>query len=98
MVARKALAEIAALRRTHVDFRRAVIRVGDAMGAAGDRETLVRVLLDTVRALVGAETVLFWVDRGPSVDARAGSGVGGNERRRVSSGGGGVEGGPAQSR
>ena len=88
LVARNAVAERNELRRTHDEFRRAVIRVGDAMGAAGDRETLVHVLLDTVRTLVGAETAVFWIDRGPSVDARAGSGIGGNESRRVASGGG----------
>jgi diguanylate cyclase (GGDEF)-like protein len=88
LVARNAVAERNVLRRTHDEFRSAVIRVGDAMGAAGDRESLVRVLLDTVRTLVGAETAVFWIDRGPSVDARAGSGVGGDETRRVASGGG----------
>ena len=56
------------------------------MGAAGDRETLVRVLLDTVRALVAADTAVFWVDRGPSIDARAASGAGADEVRRVPSG------------
>ena len=58
------------------------------MGAAGDRETLVRVLLDTVRTLVAADTAVFWIDRGPSIEARAGSGQGGDETRKVPSGSG----------
>jgi diguanylate cyclase (GGDEF)-like protein len=81
--ARRTRRELESLRRSHAEFRRAVIRVGDAFSAAGDRETLVRVLLDTSRTLVGADSAVFWVDRGPSIDARAGSGVGGDGPRRV---------------
>lgn len=88
LVARNAVNERDHLRRTHVEFRRAIMRAGEAMGAAGDRETLVRVMLDTVRTLAGAETAVFWMDRGPSIDGRAGSGAGGDEPRRVPRGGG----------
>jgi len=88
VIVRDAMRDVDELRRTHVEFRRAVISVGEALGAAGDRETLVRVLLDATRALVAADTALFWVDRGPSIDARAGSGAGGDLSRRVPSGSG----------
>jgi diguanylate cyclase (GGDEF)-like protein len=71
------------LERSRQEFRRSFVRLGDALGASDDREQLVRVALDAALALTAADTALFWIDRGPSIDALAGSGVGGDEARRV---------------
>jgi diguanylate cyclase (GGDEF)-like protein len=71
------------LDRSRQEFRRSLVRLGDALGASDDREQLVRVLLDAALALTSGDTAVFWVDRGPSVDARAGCGAGGDEARRV---------------
>ncbi|MCU1485429.1 MAG: diguanylate cyclase with sensor [Actinomycetia bacterium] len=71
------------LERGRQEFRRSLVRLGDALGASDNREELVRVTLDAALALTSADTALFWVDRGPSIDARAGSGAGGDEARRV---------------
>jgi diguanylate cyclase (GGDEF)-like protein len=71
------------LERSRQEFRRSLVRLGDALGASDNREELVRVTLDAALGLTAADTAVFWVDLGPSVDARAGCGVGGADKRRV---------------
>jgi diguanylate cyclase (GGDEF)-like protein len=83
VLARRSDGAVAELERSRQEFRRALVRLGDALGASGNREDVVRVTLDTARGLTGADTAVFWMDRGPSIDARAGSGEGGEEPRRV---------------
>jgi diguanylate cyclase (GGDEF)-like protein len=86
VLAREGGEAVTELEHSRQEFRRSLVRIGDALGASGDREELVRVALDAALGLTTADTALFWVDRGPSVDARAGSGEGGEERRRVGRG------------
>jgi two-component system cell cycle response regulator len=71
------------LEHSREEFRRSLVRLGEALGASEDREALVRVTLDAARGLTAADTAVFWIDRGPSVDSRAGCGDGGEEERRV---------------
>jgi diguanylate cyclase (GGDEF)-like protein len=86
VLAREGDEAVTELEHSRQEFRRSLVRLGDALGASGDREELVRVALDAALGLTTADTALFWVDRGPSVDARAGCGEGGEERRRVGRG------------
>jgi diguanylate cyclase (GGDEF)-like protein len=77
---------IAELEQSRGDARRALVRLGDALGAADDREALVGVVLEAARAIAGADSSVFWFDRGPEIVARARHGEGTDADRRVAPG------------
>jgi two-component system cell cycle response regulator len=56
--------------------RAALRQVGDALAASGDAESIVRLLLGTVRTLTDAEQARWWFDRGPAVELVMTSGEG----------------------
>jgi two-component system cell cycle response regulator len=72
----------AELERAGVDFRRAVARLGEAIGASEDREAFVPIVLEAAMAAVRADVGILWLDRGPSIDPRL---VVGGEAARVTS-------------
>lgn len=86
LLARRSEEAAVELARGRDEFRRSLIRLGDALGASGDREELVRVTLDAALALASADTAVFWIDRGPSIDARSSRGVDAGLDRRVGRG------------
>lgn len=64
------------LASTRLAVRAALLRLGDALAASGDAESIVRLLLDTVRTLTDAEHAHWWFDRGPSIERVMTSGHG----------------------
>lgn len=48
--------------------RVALLKLGDALEASGEAESIVRLLLDTTRALTHADRSVWWFDRGPAIE------------------------------
>lgn len=65
-----------ALERSRQEFRRALVRLGGALGASDDRQALVEVLLDASLALSGGDTAVFWQVRAGRLHPDATRGVG----------------------
>lgn len=70
LLARRAERYVGELERSRRAFRRAVVRLGDALGASDDREALVRLTLEAAQTLTDADVAAFWIDRGPDILAR----------------------------
>jgi two-component system cell cycle response regulator len=56
--------------------RAALLRLGDALAASGDAESIVRLLLETTRSLTGSDQARWWFDRGPAIELVMTSGEG----------------------
>lgn len=80
VVAVRAHRRAAELERAGADFRRAVARLGEAIGASEDREAFVPIVLEAAVAAVRADVGVLWLDRGPSIDPRL---VVGGEAARI---------------
>lgn len=59
-LARRVTEYAGALERSRQEFRDALARLGDALGASDDRQALVGVLLDASLAMSGGDTAVFW--------------------------------------
>ena len=66
--------------------RAALLRLGDALDATSDAESVVRLLLDTTRSLTNADRALWWFDRGPAIELRVASGDDSDVTRRLGRG------------
>ena len=88
VLARRSVGYVAELEQGRREFRGALVRLGDVLGATDDRASLVQVTLDASLPLAAADTAVFWVDRGPSVVPAASSGVAGGEASPIARGDG----------
>jgi two-component system cell cycle response regulator len=61
--------------RSRAEYRRALDRLGEALGVGDDRTALVGVVLQAGIDLAGADGAVFWAGGGPKLVARAASGV-----------------------
>jgi two-component system cell cycle response regulator len=50
------------------EVRDALLRVGDALAASGDAESIVRLLLETTCRVTDSDRADWWFDRGPAVE------------------------------
>jgi diguanylate cyclase (GGDEF)-like protein len=75
VVAARAQARAGRLEQAGRDFRRAVARLGEAIGASEDREAFVPLVLEAAMAAVRADAGVLWFDLGPVLDPRLSVGV-----------------------
>ncbi len=83
---RRAHRRIAELERSSNDFRGALLRLGQALGATDDRSALVGVVLDAACTMVAADAAVFWRDFGAFLVARAEQGAPDSLDRRLAPG------------